>query len=244
MPEFEIRREVDLPATPEQVWEAIATNAGTSAWMFPSGGDPEPHEGGTAADGSTVTAWDRPRHFGVRFEGPDGFFNALEFVLEGRAGSTVLRYVHSGVITDDWDNQYDAANQHTDFYLHTLAEYLGHFDGRPVTYIGDVPGGVNGPPESAQPGSFARVRSALGLSDEVAEGDSVKLSPPGVEPIEGVVDYVRPNFIGIRTADSLYRYFGRDAFGMPVGMSVHAFGDVDAESAKRAWQGFLNGAFA
>ena len=35
--EFEIRREVELPATPEQVWAAVATAAGTTSWLFPMG---------------------------------------------------------------------------------------------------------------------------------------------------------------------------------------------------------------
>ena len=38
-----------------------------------------------------------------------------------------MRYVHSGIFVDDWDNQYDGAAKHTDFYLHTLREYLTHF---------------------------------------------------------------------------------------------------------------------
>jgi hypothetical protein len=52
----------------------------------------------------------------------------------------------------------------------------------------------------------------------------------------GVVDYLRPHFLGIRTDDALYRFFGRNAFGGPVGMSVHAFGDgVEDEASWRAW---------
>jgi uncharacterized protein YndB with AHSA1/START domain len=243
--EFEIRRDVELPATPEEVWDAVATNAGVAAWLFPSGGDPEPRVGGKAADGSTVQAWDPPNHFAVRYEGEDGFFNAVEFVIEGRGGTTVLRYAHSGIITDDWDNQYDAANQHTDFYLHTLGQYLAHFSGRTATYVGEVPGGINGPEASAQPGAFDTLRAALGVGGGVAEGDAVRLEPDGVEAIDGVVDYVRPNFLGIRTADALYRFFGRNAFGMPVGMQIHAFADgVDKDATQAQWQAWLNGVYA
>jgi uncharacterized protein YndB with AHSA1/START domain len=244
--EFEIRREVELPATPDEVWDAVATGAGTAAWLFPSGGDPEPRVGGKAPDGSTVTAWDPPNHFAVRYEGEDGFFNALEFVIEGRqGGTTVLRYAHSGIITDDWDNQYDAANQHTDFYLHTLGQYLEHFKGRAATYVGEVPGGINAPASSAQPGAFETLRAALGLGGGVAVGDAVRIEPQGAEALDGVVDYVHPNFLGIRTADSLYRFYGRNAFGMPVGMQIHAFADgVDKDAMQAAWQEWLNGVYA
>jgi uncharacterized protein YndB with AHSA1/START domain len=244
-PEFEIRREVELAATPEQVWDAVATGAGTAAWLFPQG-DIEPREGGTNADGSTVKAWDPPSHFAVRFEGEGGFFNALEFVIEGREGATtLLRYVHSGIITDDWDNQYDAANQHTDFYLHTLGQYLAHFNGRPATYIGDVPGGIEAPAVSAEPGAFDALRRAIGVDDGAAEGDAVRLEPQGLDPVDGVVDYLRPNFVGVRTADGLYRFFGRNAFGAPVGMAVHLFADgADAEKVRAAWQEWINGVYA
>ena len=48
--EFEIRREVELPATPEQVWDAVTTGRRhQGSWLFPSGGDPEPREGGRDA---------------------------------------------------------------------------------------------------------------------------------------------------------------------------------------------------
>ena len=125
------------PPSPEQVWEAVATTAGNAAWLFPNEIEPA---------AASTTAWDPPRHFAVRMEQGD-WFNALEFVIEGRDGGTsLLRYAHSGIFVDDWDTQYDAVQQHTDFYLHTLGEYLEHFDGRTATYIGEVPGGIQGPP--------------------------------------------------------------------------------------------------
>ena len=126
--EFEIRREVELPATPEQVWQAVATGDGTAAWMFPVA-EGAPSRVGEVWAGHTVKAFDPPRHLHVSAEGPDGqVMNALEYLIEARDGGTVvLRYVHSGVFADDWDNQYDAAGQHTDFYLHTLGQYLRYF---------------------------------------------------------------------------------------------------------------------
>jgi uncharacterized protein YndB with AHSA1/START domain len=77
--EFEIRREVELPATPEQVWEAIATGPGNAAWLFPA--EVEPGEGGTGIGGSGVTVWDPPRHFATRAEGEGGRFNAVEAIV-------------------------------------------------------------------------------------------------------------------------------------------------------------------
>jgi uncharacterized protein YndB with AHSA1/START domain len=234
--EFECRREVVLPGTPEQVWEAVSTAAGNSAWLFPYEIEPA---------GPDTTAWDPPHHLAVRQERGD-WFNAVEFVIEARdGGKSLVRYAHSGIFVDDWDNQYDAAQAHTDFYLHTLSQYLQYFDGRVATYIGEVPGGIQGPPTSVAPDGFRRLQQALGLGTQAAEGDSVQLAPQGLEPIEGVIDYMRPNFIGVRSANALYRFFGRNAFGAPVGMSIHSFADgVEPEKTKQNWQQWLHTALA
>jgi hypothetical protein len=172
------------------------------------------------------------------------WFNALEFQIEAREGGTsVLRYMHSGIFVDDWDSQLDAVQQHTDFYLHTLSEYLEHFCGRKVTYIGDVPGGILGPPVSAGADGFERLQRALGVGG--SEGDAVTFALAGPAASAGVIDYRRPNFLGVRSADALYRFFGRNAFGKPVGMSIHAFADdVDAEQVKGEWQRWLASVFA
>ena len=234
--EFECSREVDLPATPEQVWDAVATTAGNAAWLFPAPVDP---------DGDDVTAWDPPRHFAVRQQQGD-WFNALEYRIEAReGGGATLRYVHSGIFQDDWDTQYDAVQQHTDFYLHTLGQYLEHFPGRTATYVGDVPQGILGPASSAAPEGFLRLQRALGLGEQAGEGEEVHLTPGDLGPIDGVIDYRRPNFIGIRTAEELYCFFGRNAFGAPVGMSIHSFAaDLDADALQRAWKGWLDSALA
>jgi hypothetical protein len=226
--EFEIRREVELPATPEEVWDAVATGPGTASWLFPE--EPGPDD---------LIESDRPRRYAVRTEGEGGFFNALEFVIEAReGGTTVLRYVHSGVFDDEgWDDQYDAVNSHTDFYLHTLGQYLEHFAPRTATYVGGGPEGLNGPEASMTPDAFEQLKRALGAS---AEGDRVSVPNGGGD---GVVDYANDKFLGVRTGDALYRFFGRNAWGGPVGMSVHHFGDVDADEAGRAWREWLEGVY-
>ena len=238
-PEFEIRREVELPANPEQGWAAVATGEGLASWMFPVGTGEATGTGEVFA-GHAVTAFDPPRHLAVRAEGPDGWFNALEYLIEARDGGTVvLRYVHSGVFAGDWENQYDAAGQHTDFYLHSLGQYLRYFTGRRVSYIA-----AEGPAASEAAGAFDAVRQALGLTGTSAAGDPVRAELPGLEPLDGVVDYAAPNFLGVRTADGLYRFFGRNAFGMRVGLGHHLFGGgVDEDKARLGWQSWLTGLY-
>jgi hypothetical protein len=231
MPEFNCTRDVALAATPEQVWDAVATAAGNAAWLFPNEID---------SGAPTTVAWNPPHRFATRHERGE-WFNALEFVIEGRGGGTTrLRYMHSGIFTGDWENQFDAIGQHTDFYLHTLGQYLRHFQGRTATYVGDVPGGIQGPPGSAGADGFARLQRALGIGAAGVD-DRVRLAtPPGLEPVEGVVDYRRANFVGVRTPDELYCLFGRNAFAQPVAISIHSFlPGVDAADACSRWERWL-----
>jgi hypothetical protein len=234
--EFECKREVLLPSSPERVWEAVSTTEGLTAWQFPSP---------VASLGDGATAWDPPHHLAVRTE-QGQWFNALEYVIEGRRGGTsTLRYAHSGMFMDDWDTQYDAVQQHTDFYLHTLGQYLEFFDGQPATYIGDVPGGLQGPARTADTDGFDRLKDALGLRAGMGVGTEVDLAPKGLEPIVGTVDYTQPNFLGIRSSNALYRFFGRNAFGQPVGMSIHMFASVDdPDGIKQHWQQWLDSSLA
>lgn len=244
MPPFQCSREIELPGSPDQVWAAVATAEGQASWLFPN--PVAPGKGSKLPDGiSTTTEWDPPRKFAVRSEQGD-WFNLLEFEIEGRQGaSTVVRYAHSGIFVDNWDTQYDAVQQHTDFYLHTLGEYLRHFAGRAGAYIGGGPGGLQGPAASMSADGFTQLKRALGLKNDVAEGDSVSLAPRGLPTMIAVVDYLRPNFLGLRTADGLYCFFGRNAWGGPVGMSAHLFGDnVDADATTKSWQSFLDAVYA
>jgi hypothetical protein len=233
---FEIRRMIEVPATPEQVWDAIT--AGTGGWLWPI--EYEPRAGGTPSEGGVVTAWDPPWHLATRSEGENGWFNQLDFAIERSEGGAVLHYVHSGIFVADWDDQYDAADRHTDFYLHTLGQYLRWFTGRAPTYVA-----VQGPPTSRGPDAFEALRRGLGLDVQAAEGDAVHVEPPGAGSVDGVVDYLAPHFVGVRTREGLYRFFGRNAWGMPVAVAIHLFvPDVDPERTARAWSAWLDGLFA
>ncbi|MFI7497034.1 SRPBCC domain-containing protein [Streptomyces sp. NPDC049687] len=238
--EFEIVREFEVDATPEEVWEAITNGTGGYLWPMEP---PEPKVGGTAAFGSTVTVYDRPHHLTIRSEDV-GFsiqsVNQLEHVIEPRDGGrrAWVRYVHSGIFTDDWDNQYDGASRHTDFYLHTLREYLTHFAPRPVTFAQ-----FNGPGTSTAPDALTQVGRALGLAEDTAQGAGVTVRGP--REFEAVLDYRNPYFIGLRTENALIRIFGRNHWGAPVGISVHDFAaDADAQANEAAWQGWLNEVFS
>ncbi|MEZ0089100.1 SRPBCC domain-containing protein [Streptacidiphilus sp. EB129] len=238
--EFEIVREFGVDASPDQVWTAITT--GTSGWLWPM--EYEPKQGGAAPFGGVVAVWDPPHRLTGRVDSPDGvagqILNQLDHVIEPReGGGSWVRYVHSGIFVDNWDDQYDGADKHTDFYLHTLRQYLRHFAGRGAAYAS-----VDGPAASTAPDALDVVSRALGIPDNAAQGDAVLVTAPGGAPFEAVLDYRNRWFVGLRTGDAMVRIFGRNHFGAPVGVSVHDFAaGADAGKAARAWQDWLTGIF-
>jgi hypothetical protein len=136
------------------------------------------------------------------------------------------------------DRQLEACRQHTAFYNHSLGQYACYFAGREPAYVS-----VEAPDSSAQ-GGFVALRRALGVADDVVPGDPVSLTPAGIEPIDGVVDYATGAFLGVRSADALYRLYGRDAWGWPVGVAHHLFAEgVEQAASERAWDDWVAGVF-
>jgi hypothetical protein len=100
-----------------------------------------------------------------------------------------------------------------------------HFSGRPVTYVA-----VGGPPTATGRDALEVLGRALGLTETGGEGEKVGLVIPGLDSIEAVVDYRTSHFIGLRSEDALYRFYGRNAFGGQVDAAHHLFAEgVDAE---------------
>src|SRR2546422_730751 len=75
-----VQVEVEVPGTPEEVWQAIATGPGISSWFVPTAfeeRDGKPvavtlNFGPGMESRSVVTAWDPPRKFAAQGEGWGG----------------------------------------------------------------------------------------------------------------------------------------------------------------------------
>ena len=230
---FDIRKEITLDAAPELVWEAVATGAGLAAWFMPMELDP---------DSPMVTSWEPGRRLAIRTPpGPDGSFQAFDYRLEAAGpGRVVLRFAHSGFTGDDWGDDFEVATDAGwDMYLHTLGQYLLHFPGHPALYLE-----AEAPPASADATAWPRLVAALGLTEPVELGAAVRFDLPGVGPVEGVVDYATPTFIGLRAPLALIRFHGRAAAKMPVAVSQHTYvATFDIASAQHGWERWLSGVF-
>jgi uncharacterized protein YndB with AHSA1/START domain len=238
---FEIEQETILPAGPEQVWEAIATGPGIDAW-FMGRNTVEPREGGlTTMDTggnrqeAVVTAYEPGKRFATRTAAADdGRLMAFEYLIEGReGGSTVLRVVHSGLLGDDWQDEYDALRRGWPFHLHTLREYLTHFPGRaavPVFAFTPAPG------RAAQEVRAAITRG-LSLPAPASAGNRAHAAQAGLPPLDGEVVWADDERIAVRSADGIYTFHHGPGRAL---LFHHLFGP-DTDGAEAAWQHWLTG---
>jgi hypothetical protein len=86
---------------------------------------------------------------------------------------------------------------------------------------------------------------ALGLPEPLNQGDKVHLTPDGLPPIDGVVDYAVPGYrglLGIRDEGTLYRFHGH---GPQIAVGHHVFTEgADPAVVAKAWRDWLARVFA
>ncbi len=251
-----VQVEVEVPGTPEEVWQAIATGPGISSWFVPA--EFEERDGKPVAvtlnfgpgmeSRSVVTAWDPPRRFAAQGEGWGGSPPiADEWSVEARGGGIcVVRIVHSlFASTDDWDNQLEGTESGWPAFFRTLRIYLTHFRGqRSAMKQWMVP--VAG----SEAEGWEMLTAALGLT-----GSSVGqrwTAPAGVPALSGVVEYVSQ-----RPYDALVRIdkpapgvaaFGAVNFGgqSMIGLNFYFYGEQAAGTVAREnplWQAWIEKRF-
>jgi uncharacterized protein YndB with AHSA1/START domain len=230
--DFEIHHDTEIDATPEQVWDAIATGPGISSWFV---GRTEIDDGvvrTTFGDGwilpARVTVDEPPHRFAYATDtGDDGRFIAYEYLIEGRASaSTVLRTVTSGFLPgDDWADEFEAMGFGTELFFHTLVEYLTHFGGRTA-----VPVTAYGPPVDDWDVTLARLQAALGLDGPPTRGAVARIGG-----VEGVVYFTNPHTLGVRTPHAIHRFI-RGLHGALIASQLQF---TDTPDAATDWQAFL-----
>jgi len=221
---------VEVPGTPEQVWEAIATADGISAWFLPTdveereGGAIVVHMGETDSPG-TITGWDPPR----RLEYAEPEWAALtghdvdsvtplvtEFVVQAQSGGTcVVRVTSSAVGTGaDWEQEFMTEMQR--YWLPSfdnLRLYLAHFPGQRATFL-DVAADLPGSPAAV----LSAMRHALG-ADAVGK-------PIDTRGVTGQVERIGDIHLLVRLDDPVPGLLGFIAFDK---------GDGSTSAAIQGW---------
>jgi uncharacterized protein YndB with AHSA1/START domain len=201
--------EIDVNATPEDVWRAL-TEAGELVRWFPLQARVTPSKGGKMFWGwdqrwaweSTIDEWEAGKRLTLVEHRPafDAEGNplsdpphrlAMEFTLETHAGATRLRLVHSGFGRgDNWDDELDSVSSGWQFELRSLRHYVERHKGRDRLHA--LAHGVTPLPidaiwrELMKPGAFALVSGSLSAEERCT------IATAGPERLSGVVAWHKP----------------------------------------------------
>lgn len=249
-----VELELELAATPEQVWQAIATGPGISSWFVPTEveerveGAVKFHLGPGMDSAGVVTAWEPPHRFAYeeREWSPNAPPLATECVVETRSGDLcIFRMVHSlFTSSEEWDDQLEGFEVGWQPFFQVLRLYLAHFFGQPVASL-RLMGGFAGTEAEA----WSALTAMLDLED-AAPGQH-RETPTGVPQLAGRVE---------RTGESkhpqeiLFRIdapapgvalLGAHAWAgqTHVMVSLYLFGEQASAAARReepAWQAWMS----
>lgn len=248
---YRLEFSIEVPGTPEQVWQAIATGKGMSAWFLPA--EIEEREGGSLhfsmgpdmdSEGQ-VTGWEPPRRLvyeenwaALMGMDPDALSPLTsEFLVEAQSGGTcVVRVTSSGFGTGAaWESEFweDMGTSWLPSF-DNLRLYLTHFPGQDATQMEATAS------HSGEAGTlWSTLRDALGSGEE---GATVKL-----RDVTGTVEVVGERHALIRlTAPvsgmlSIFVHDGGDGQAMAA-LRAYLFSADAADYARReesAWGGWL-----
>ena len=192
-----VQAEVEVPGSPETVWNAIASGPGITSWFVPT--TLEQRKGGTTTSNfgpgmdskAVITEWDPPRRFVAESKddmGPGAPSVATEWIVEAHSGCTcTVRVVHSWFAdSNDWDEQFEQHEAGWLEFFKILDLYLRHFPGEPAS-----PFQVMGVSQADAQGTWSSFTSKLGIVD-MAVSKTVS-SSPGAPVLAGVVEGIGPD---------------------------------------------------
>ncbi len=248
---------VEVPGTPGQVWQAIATGPGYSAWFVPTeleehvGGKVTFHLGGGMESVGEVTEWQPPAR--VAFVEPDWSESAppltTEVIVEALGGGICrVRMVHSIPSGDTrWDDEVGSMETGWPGFFEVLKIYLGHFAGQKAASARPM-----APFAGAVAEAWADIGGRLGLAG--ARVGEYRRAPDGVPPLAGVIERVeKGEWLGDLTMRLETPSAGVAIVGVfswaektQIGISLFFYGeDCDAIAARETtrWEAWLAGIY-
>lgn len=252
-----VELEVIVPGTPEQVWQAIATGPGITAWFTRAtvvervGGAVQFSQGSSGTTSGEVTAWEPPLRFAyVESELGEGAPPlATEITVTSRSGGTcVVRLVHSlFASTDDWDDHLEGYESGWPGFFEVLRLYLSHFAGSKSASFS-----VAATIEAPQLEVWNRLTEALGLA--AANVGENRATPEEPEQLAGTVERVQQSgyerYLLLRLSAPTPGIASIGIYGIEntttAGMSLYLYGD-DAEkhaaASETRWQDWFRELF-
>lgn len=194
-----IELEIEVSGTPEQVWEAIATGPGITAWLHPTeldereGGHMSYDMGGGMTGSATVRDWDPPRRYVEEAPWPlaggseeDAVTLATEWTVQARSGGTcVVRMVTSGFGAGAmWDDEMEGFTEAMETALQNLRLYRAHFPGAHGAWVRVFASSGGSLAEG-----FSALTGGLGLAD-APPGATVSAAGHGAPALAGTVEVV------------------------------------------------------
>jgi uncharacterized protein YndB with AHSA1/START domain len=253
-----IEMEFVAPGTPEQLWQAMATGAGNTAWFTRAtidervGGAIRFEFGPDTSTTGEVTTWEPPRRFGyVERDWSEGAPPvATEITITSRAGGKcVVRMVHSlFASSDDWDDQLESFESGWPSFFDVLRLYLAHFAGEKAASFHALVN-VDGDDLTV----WRRLTAALGLAG--ADAGEQRTTPQQPETLRGVVERIqqdRKMRFAIMRLESpapgvalIGTYAAANTINASVGMFLYGDDREQAAAASEAaWRTWLNETFA
>lgn len=249
-----VEMEVVVPGTPEQVWQAVATGPGYTAWFTRT--EIEERIGGTilfdlgpyGSSKGEVTIWEPPFRFGyVEREWSEGAPPVeTGITMTSRPdGKCLFRMTHSLIAsTDDWDASLEGFETGWPGFFEVLRLYLTHFAGSPAASCHAMTS-----VEAPQLEVWKRLTEALGLA---AANVGEERTTPEPERLAGTVERVqqsdRERYVLLRlTAPAPgVALIGTYRMGNATNASIvlYFYGDnaaQTADAAKEKWASWLDG---
>ncbi len=186
-PSRAVEMNIEVPGTPEQVWQAFATGRGMAAWFVPTeleervGGDVVFHLGPGMDSAGKVTRWEPPQHFSyvepAWSEGAPPIETDVDVQPLTTGKGCAVRMVHRLNTADaQWDGALRSMEIGWGGYFPVLRIYLERFPGAESSSFRTMV-----PQAKPQSAAWAALAAAWNLG-EAEVGDGVKLAlAPGLE---------------------------------------------------------------
>ena len=254
-----VEMDIDLPGTPEQIWRAMATGQGMTAWFVPVtidervGGAMNFRFGDGIESKGEVRAWEPPHRFVYEEAGWSGEAPPLatEILIEAKSGGVCrMRMTHSLFTEkDDWDKEIEGMENGWPPFFDVLRIYLTHFP--------DLPAATARPTTryaGTMPDAWSALTDALKLNGAKL-GERREAHPDGPAALAGIVERIGEkdthNEIALRLSEPsagvalIGAYFwGGDT---RIAVSLYFYGDDADQLARREeplWSAWLKKEFA